>query len=232
MAMSAGPKPAITLVTLESCNHFVGDIERGVKLYQQGGIEYQEREPYGWWANVPYGNEYRSVALSFSRDGQELRKYYCTCTQGYGNPPVCRHVVAAVLAIQGGIVPTRLALGRSATAQTTVTTYNTAQAVGSGQLDVFATPMLIALMEQAACMCLADKLASEETSVGVKIDVEHTAASPLGAVITATATIAVVTGRKIKFSVEAHDGQRTVGKGTHTRVIVDASRFMAKISGA
>jgi fluoroacetyl-CoA thioesterase len=230
--MSAGTKPAVSLVTLESYNHIVGDIELGVKIYQHGGIEYDEHEPNCWWVRVPHKGEHKSVVLSFSRDGQELGKYSCDCTQYDKNPPVCRHVVAATLAIQGGTAPSRVALGQSASAQTTVTSENTAKAVGSGHLEVFATPMMIALMEQAACLCLADGLQPEETSVGISVDVEHAAASPLGALITATATITSAVGRKITFAVEAHDDNNAIGKGKHSRVIVDTARFMAKLSGS
>ena len=119
--------------------------------------------------------------------------------------------------------------GKSATVTTTVTDKNTAKAVGSGSLDVFATPMMIALMEQAACECVADSLGVGETSVGTQINVAHTAASPLGAVISATATIESMDGRKVLFAVTAHDGKNEIGSGKHERFIVDTERFMKKV---
>jgi len=115
-------------------------------------------------------------------------------------------------------------IGKSGSASTIVKENNTAKAVGSGSLDVFSTPMMIALMEEAACNAL-----SGDCSVGTEISVQHTAASPLGAEITATATITAVDGRKISFTVSARDNNNEIGKGTHTRFIVDAERFMAKI---
>jgi predicted thioesterase len=128
-----------------------------------------------------------------------LDNFYCTCT-ALRNPGVlCRHVVAVVLAIQGGVVPSNLTLGKTATVVAAVTENNTAKAVGSGSLDVFATPMMIALMERAACECLADCLESGQTSVGTGINVSHTAASPVGVEITATATIEYVFGGRIEF---------------------------------
>ena len=120
--------------------------------------------------------------------------------------------------------------GKSATVTTTVTDKNTAKAVGSGSLDVFATPMMIALMEQAACECIADGLEPGQTSVGTQINAAHTAASPLGAVISATAEIVAVDGRKISFTVTAHDGTNEIGNGTHERFIIDAERFMNKLA--
>jgi RimJ/RimL family protein N-acetyltransferase/predicted thioesterase len=119
-------------------------------------------------------------------------------------------------------------IGKTASVSTTVTEANTAKTVGSGSLDVFATPMMITLMEKAACECLADTLTDGQTSVGAQIEIEHTSASPLGAKITATATIDFVSGRKIEFTVTANDSAGEIGKGKHTRFIVDEERFMAK----
>jgi predicted thioesterase len=99
----------------------------------------------------------------------------------------------------------------------------------SGSLDVFATPSMIALMEQAACLCLTDSLDDGKSSVGTEINIRHTAASPLGAEIIATAEIIAVSDRRIEFEVTAHDGKREIGSGTHTRAIVDTVRFMAKL---
>jgi len=83
-------------------------------------------------------------------------------------------------------------------------------------------------MEQAACECLT--LDAGQTSVGTAISVEHTAASPIGATVTATAKITAIDGRKIEFEVAARDNVGEIGRGTHTRFIVDAERFMTKAS--
>jgi predicted thioesterase len=95
-------------------------------------------------------------------------------------------------------------------------------------LDDFATPMMIALMERAACTVLSDALGKDQTSVGTSISADHTAASPPGAVITATATIISVSGRKIEFELSASDGYKTIGNGTHTRMIVDTEHFIER----
>ncbi|MDR2713247.1 MAG: SWIM zinc finger family protein [Clostridiales bacterium] len=219
---------AVTLATLESHNHYTGDIERGVKIYNSGKVEFEERDPGYYWARVPHKGDIKVVTLTFSRDGRDLKKHLCDCSWQEKKPPVCRHVVAAVLAIQGGIVESKLTLGKTATAGTIVTDDNTAKTVGSGSLEVFATPMLIALMEQAACECLADCLDKGQTSVGSLINIEHIAASPIGAEITATATIDYVFGRKIEFTVTASDGFGEIGKGKHTRIVIDKEKLMAK----
>jgi len=133
-----------------------------------------------------------------------------------------------VLAVQSGVIDTKIRLGKTASVTVTVDSSNTAKAVGSGSLDVFATPMMIALMEHAACEVLAGALDDGQTSVGTYISANHTAASPIGAKITATATINSVSGRKIEFKVSASDEHRTIGEGKHTRMLVDSKRFMER----
>lgn len=103
-----------------------------------------------------------------------------------------------------------------------------ASAVGSGSLDVFATPMMVALMEQAACGAAQDLLEAGQTSVGTMINVEHVAATPLGMEVTATAVLEKRDGRRLDFTVTARDGAGEIGRGSHSRVIVDAARFQAK----
>ena len=120
-------------------------------------------------------------------------------------------------------------MGKSAVVSTAVSEQNTAKTVGSGNLDVFSTPMMIALMEQAACECIAEGLEPGQTSVGTEISVAHTAASPLGAVIMARAIVEEVNGRKIAFKVIAKDEAKEIGVGTHSRVIIDAEKFMGKL---
>jgi len=164
---------SITMATLESHNHIVGDIERGVKVYKHGGVEFEEQETNSYWAHVPHKGSTKSVSITFSRDGHDIECHYCECTWKYKDPPVCRHVVAAVLAIQGGVVESKITLGKSATVTTTVDETNIARAIGSGSLDVFAAPMMIALMERAACDVLADTLDEGQTSVGTQINVTH-----------------------------------------------------------
>ena len=117
-------------------------------------------------------------------------------------------------------------LGMKASTTAIVNSSNTAREVGSGGLDVFSTPTMIALMEQAACLCLRDCLPEGQTSVGIFIQVEHTAASPLGAEITATATIESASERTIEFSLAARDNTGPIGQGRHTRAIVQTDRFM------
>ncbi|MBQ3329624.1 MAG: thioesterase family protein [Ruminococcus sp.] len=105
---------------------------------------------------------------------------------------------------------------------------NTALAMGSGTLRVFATPAMIALCEGCCAESVEDLLDEGMTSVGVKVDIEHLAASPLGASILCKSRLVAVDGRKLDFEVEIYDNVDLIGKGRHTRFIVDAERFVTK----
>jgi len=115
------------------------------------------------------------------------------------------------------------------TARTIVSDINTAKAVRSGTLDVFATPMMIALMEEAACDCLSDRMLAGQTSVGTHIDVKHIAASAVGSIITAKAVIKEIDNKKITFDVFAYDADTEIGNGVHTRYFVDVEKFMQRL---
>lgn len=122
-----------------------------------------------------------------------------------------------------------ISIGTVGTAEVAVTAVNTADVMGSGTLPVFATPAMCALMEKAAVLAVEDFMEDGESTVGIKLAISHDAPSPLGAEITATATITAVEGRKVSFAVEAREGDRIIGKGTHERFIIDCERFMNKL---
>ena len=113
--------------------------------------------------------------------------------------------------------------------KTVVTDGNTARALGSGDMDVFATPAMVALMENAAMNAVAAVLPEGSTTVGSEINTTHVKPSPLGAEVSARAVLVAVEGRKLTFEVEAADNAGTIGKGTHVRFVVDKERFMAKL---
>ena len=122
-----------------------------------------------------------------------------------------------------------LETGLSARSVTTVTAENTAATMGSGDLAVFATPALVALMEHAALEAVAESLPAGSTTVGSEMNVSHLKPSKLGATITATAILTAVEGRKLTFNVGARDEEGMIGEGTHVRYVVDRERFMAKL---
>ena len=122
-----------------------------------------------------------------------------------------------------------LETGLTYTATTEVTQEKSALAMGSGNLMVFATPALVALMENAAMMAVATSLPEGSTTVGGAINIQHTRPSGIGQKVSATARLTAVDGRKLSFELVAHDSSGVIGEGTHVRFIVDAERFMAKV---
>lgn len=120
--------------------------------------------------------------------------------------------------------------GLTGAAHMLVTPDRLATHVGSGGAPVFASPMMVALMEGAAVDCVERLLPQGHQSLGTHLDVSHTAATPQGLTVTAKATLTGVEGRKLTFAVEAHDGIEAIGKGIHTRIVVDVARFMARLA--
>lgn len=112
---------------------------------------------------------------------------------------------------------------------TTVSTANSAKTLGSGDMDVFATPAMVALMENAAMLAVAAELPEGSATVGTQMNTSHIKASPLGAVITASAELTAVDGRKLTFAVKAWDEKGVIGEGEHTRFVVDRARFLSKL---
>ena len=119
--------------------------------------------------------------------------------------------------------------GLSARSAATVAPGNTAAAMGSGDLEVFATPAMVALMENAAMTAVASCLSEGSTTVGAEMNVTHIKPSGLGAEITATAVLTEVEGRKLTFNVGARDAEGMIGEGVHIRYVVDRAKFMAKL---
>lgn len=105
---------------------------------------------------------------------------------------------------------------------------DTAKEVGSGDLLVYATPCMAALMEGAACDALADCLEEGQTSVGTSLSIEHTCATPVGLEVRAEAEITAVEGKKITFALRAFDEAGEIGHGTHVRQIVGTQKFLEK----
>lgn len=121
-----------------------------------------------------------------------------------------------------------ITIGLKGHSETTVTPSNTADAIGSGLVPVFATPYMIALMENAASDALLPYLAEDEGSVGIHLDVSHDAATPIGMKVWAEAEVTAVEGKKITFAVTAFDEAGQIGSGTHERFIIKPEKFLAK----
>jgi len=119
--------------------------------------------------------------------------------------------------------------GLEATLTETVTDRNVASAWGSGGLEVYATPAMIAYMEMAAFSAVNSLLPPGWSTVGTEINIKHLSATPLGMKVTARAELTGVNGRALSFKVEAFDETGKIGEGTHGRFIVDNEKFIAKV---
>lgn len=122
-----------------------------------------------------------------------------------------------------------LRIGNTHTSKTKVTPAQSAETMGSGNLPVFATPALVALMENAAMLSVASLLATTESTVGSHIDVKHLAPTSIGATVSATALLEKIEGRKLTFQITAHEGDKKIGTATHIRYIIDVKQFLGKI---
>lgn len=121
-----------------------------------------------------------------------------------------------------------IAIGMKGQVETLVEREDTAQAVGSGDLLVYATPCMVALMEGAACEAIVDALPEGKTSVGTYLQVEHQSATPVGLEVRAEAEVTAVEGNAITFQVTAYDEAGKIGEGIHKRVIVNSQKFLEK----
>ena len=122
-----------------------------------------------------------------------------------------------------------LEIGLRYESQTIVSASNTAIALGSGDMEVFATPAMVALMENAAMMAVALHLDEGDTTVGSMISTTHLKPSKIGRSISAVAELTEVEGRKLTFKITAYDADVVIGEGDHIRYIVNREKFLAKL---
>ena len=122
-------------------------------------------------------------------------------------------------------------LNISATRSLLIEEEHTAKSLGSGEVGVLATPMMIALMEAAALEVVQSYLASGWTTVGTKINIEHLRPTALGEKVSAEATLITRNDRILKFHVEARDNFGIIGQGSHQRYIINIEKFMEKLQG-
>lgn len=123
-----------------------------------------------------------------------------------------------------------MVIGTKGKIETVVNEHNTAKFAGSGSLDVFATPNMICLMEQAAQASVADYLEEGQGTVGTKIEVTHDAATPLGMKVWAESELVEIDRRRLVFEVAAYDECGLIGKGRHERFIIQNDKFLAKVN--
>lgn len=122
-------------------------------------------------------------------------------------------------------------IGIKGRVETVVNETNTAKFVGSGSLDVFATPNMVGLMEQAAQMSVVPFLEEGQGTVGTKLDISHDAATPLGMKVWAESELIEIDRRRLVFEVKAYDECGLIGQGRHERFIISNEKFLAKVNG-
>ncbi len=123
-----------------------------------------------------------------------------------------------------------LTQGITGEATTTVVHENTAAAVGAGGVEVFGTPMMVALMENAAWRTVAAHLGEGYVTVGTMVNIRHLAATPIGQKVRAVAELIEIDGRRLVFKVEAYDERQKIGDGQHERFIVKLDKFLSRIA--
>lgn len=125
-----------------------------------------------------------------------------------------------------GSLPSVLEPGLEATVEETVSEEMTAERLGSGNVPVLGTPAILAMVEAAAVAAVAAELDAAQTTVGASVELEHVAPTEVGARVTATAGLADVDGRRLRFTFEVTDPAGPIARGSHLRVLVDRDRFL------
>ncbi|MFI3283620.1 MAG: thioesterase family protein [Erysipelotrichaceae bacterium] len=120
-------------------------------------------------------------------------------------------------------------IGISLTIEKTTCEQDSAQYVKSGRVNVFATPMMIALMEQTAATLVQTYLEEGQTTVGTAINTTHIAATPIGMKVHATATLVQIENRALTFEIKAYDEKECIGEASHTRFIINQDKFEEKV---
>ena len=124
-----------------------------------------------------------------------------------------------------------ITVGLKGEARTLAEREDTAQAVGSGSLLVYATPCMVALMEGAACEAIAGCIPEDKTSVGTYLEIRHISATPVGMEVWAEAEVTAVEGSTVTFQVTAYDEAGKIGEGVHKRAVINTQRFLDKTYG-
>ncbi|EYE87929.1 thioesterase [Fervidicella metallireducens AeB] len=121
-------------------------------------------------------------------------------------------------------------VGLKAKIETVAEPKDSAVNYGSGGVDVYSTPAMVGLMESAAKKAVDTFLPDGYTTVGIKLDIKHLAATPIGMKVKAEAELIEVDGRKLTFKVEAYDEAEKIGEGLHERFVIDSEKFLSKLN--
>lgn len=122
-----------------------------------------------------------------------------------------------------------LEIGKKMTKEKVIAEWETAAKIGSGGLQVFSTPMLVAFMENVAFLMIEKEMSEGETTVGIAMNVKHLKANLVGDNLKCIAVLTKVEGKKLDFDIEVFHNDILVGKGEHTRYIVNSEKFLSKL---
>ncbi len=117
-------------------------------------------------------------------------------------------------------------VGSTFTLEEQVTEEKSAHHIGSGILNVYSTPSMIALMEKASYLCVENYLDEQESTVGGSVNIRHLKPTAIGKKVACTSRVVASDGKRIEFEVEVREGEKLIGKGTHTRFVVEKERFL------
>ncbi|MCL2607705.1 MAG: hypothetical protein FWD92_04045 [Methanomassiliicoccaceae archaeon] len=210
-------KICINMATLKSRLHEVNAIESGVKIFETGNASFHRSEGFfGFSAKDRTGE--RNGSIRFTKDGRDVKDFFCGCTASRDGC-LCKHVVAGILAIQGGIPESRIDLGKSVT----ISMDESRKRITETPFSSHELPMsfLATIAETAACELMDDMLEEEQTSYGKSLSLEMTVKRNVAEDLFATAVLSSAIGFEMDFNISIADRRGEVCKGVHTRMIVD-----------
>jgi len=210
-------KICVNMATLESRVHEVNAITSGVKIFEAGNASFNVSEGFfGFSAEDKTGK--RNGSIKFTKDGRDVENFFCGCTASRDGC-LCKHVVAGILAVQGGIPESKISLGKS----TTISVDEDRKRITELPFNPRRPPVsfLATIGETATCEIMNDVLEEGQTSYGKSLSLEMTVNRAVAEELFATAVISSAIGSEIKFSISITDLRGEICKGVHTRIIVD-----------
>jgi predicted thioesterase len=216
-ADGAEKKIRVNMATLESRLHEVNAITSGLKIFEAGNASFSVSEGSFRFSAKDKNGE-RSGSIKFTKDGRDVESFFCGCTSSRDGC-LCKHAVAGILAVQGGVTESKISLGKMAAVSMDESRKRIAEIPFDPRKPSLS--FLAAIVETATCKLMNDVLEDGQTSYGKSMSVEMTAKRIVAEKLSATAVIVSAKGSEIKFNISIADRRGEVCKGVHTRMVVD-----------
>jgi len=214
----------VNLATLESRIHEVNAIKSGIRLFEAGNAtSHRSNGILGF--SVEDKNGRRDGSIRFTTDGRDVESFFCGCSVSRDGC-LCKHVVAGILSIQGGLPESKIILGKTSTVEEDISESHSLNTAADPNTP--ATSFLAMLAEKASCEVMNDVLEEGQTSVGTSIAAELTTKRAIGDKLFASAVIGSARGLDLKFNISITDELGEICRGTHTRVIIDKGKTARK----